>query len=339
MLLLNSDDAENRSKVEVEPVMSTLQFSRRVYDVNAEDCDRNDFRPLKRQRLEDSARHLDEVKVHVGQADQNNGESDSGEPQDYTGVWGRPDSAGNEEEVLLVERGVKVFNRALTIFLRMEAGAHWLLTVRMGDVKQLIVLENEYHKLECHPVWKVGLARMDEVLCIVNSTGEAMDMGVDLVLLDGSVADVSLWIESLPPEVPVIFFWNYHLNRSTAGKHEGPQIRSADFHWVYVDHNQIGGVTNAKWTFGYRGLAEFSFAPCVLRSLRHIVKYSERPKPCLAEGPPRGAKAYDLNDRLDVRALDRPIFYQSRFSWTGYGIRQLIDSELADCFDLPLWMV
>ncbi len=289
----------------------------------------NDLRPAKRARLEDSCVSLDEFQVHVGQADSVAGATDVSKPQDYVGVWSHPEFDDAHHAPVLVERGIKIFHRALSIFVRIHDTAHWLLTIREGDVKSIVLLEEDWSRLRDHPFWGLGFERLSSVTVTVSTTGEAFDHGIDLILLEGPPSSLDRWFSTIPPEVPLLT-----LGHGVKKRHFGDACM-----WTRLRHSQFGGVTNATHMFGARGLNKMQFGPCVIRCIRHIIKYSERPKICPATGAPVGQRVYSPDDRLSVDALDIPIVYQTAFACTGLGIRSFTCSELGDCFDLPLWVI
>jgi hypothetical protein len=103
--------------------------------------------------------------------------------------------------------------------------------------------------------------------------------------------------------------------------------------WTKVTHKAVGGVTNARGTFGIDSRSEsISVERDLVRTLGHIIKFSIRPDVC---DPDVETPHYVLSDTLSVSFPRRPVVYPTYMSRTGWGIRQLTDNELRVSFDLP----
>jgi hypothetical protein len=109
--------------------------------------------------------------------------------------------------------------------------------------------------------------------------------------------------------------------------------------WTRIAHSQVGGTTTMSGVFGFQQMRiPFTLeSDPILRTIDHILKYSERPIPC---SPDWSQPHYRPLDRISVHRLDQPVVYPSYFSRTGWGYRQLLPMELGHAFDLPpfvLW--
>jgi hypothetical protein len=103
--------------------------------------------------------------------------------------------------------------------------------------------------------------------------------------------------------------------------------------WTRLTHRHVGGVTNARGSFG----VDTRSNPLVVerdlsRSLGHIMKYSIRPRVC---NPIPDEPHYVTTDSLSLSFPRRPVLYPTFMSRTGWGIRPLSDLELSACFELP----
>ena len=106
----------------------------------------------------------------------------------------------------------------------------------------------------------------------------------------------------------------------------------ARWRWYRISHQNVGGVTNARGSFGVVGLDPITIARHLPRTSVHVLKHWLRAFPCnpdLTEGH------YTIQDRLQLSRLDLPILYETHISRTGWGKRLLNERELEMAFVLP----
>ena len=104
--------------------------------------------------------------------------------------------------------------------------------------------------------------------------------------------------------------------------------------WTRVLHRNVGGVTEARGTFGiHLRSPKLELEKDLTRSLGHVIKYSIRPRVCDPNG---GVETcYTRDDLLSLSFPRRPVLFPTHMSRTGWGMRPLDNSELLACFELP----
>ncbi|KAI2498994.1 hypothetical protein MHU86_15498 [Fragilaria crotonensis] len=162
-------------------------------------------------------------------------------------------------------------------------------------------------------------------------------IGEDKVLANGSREDV--WLVS--GSLAFIQGWENRVDVPTVGwisdgGRRKPNSVGSRWTWSLVSHAMVGGVTKATGIFGTIGVKSVAIAnDPIRRSIGHVIKYSERPKPCT---PPVITQHYTVDDLLSLHQLDRPVVFKSGFSRSGWGLRKLVNTELAHAFDLPAFV-
>ena len=134
------------------------------------------------------------------------------------------------------------------------------------------------------------------------------------------IANVSL------PDTGTHVFWLSHASRRIPTS--CPNIL-----WTRICHRKVGGVTEARGTFGIcsDGPA-ITLPPDLVRTLGHVLKHSIRPRACDAD---TSLEHYVASDLLSLSYPRRPILYSTHMSRSGWGMRELTDLELSSCFELP----
>ena len=103
--------------------------------------------------------------------------------------------------------------------------------------------------------------------------------------------------------------------------------------WTKLIHRNVGGVTNARGSFGIDSRSKpIRLSRDLCRTLGHVIKYSIRPRVC---DPDPGFVHYTVSDVLSLSLPRRPILYPTYMSRTGWGIRESSNKELALRFELP----
>jgi hypothetical protein len=105
---------------------------------------------------------------------------------------------------------------------------------------------------------------------------------------------------------------------------------------INISHQSVGGVSTHQLVCGAVNFGQdLRMPPTVLRCLRHVIKYSERPQPAQAH-PNEDMLTED--SRVSLNKLDNIIHYRTHMSPTGWGSRPLIAAERRGIFDIPSWV-
>ena len=170
---------------------------------------------------------------------------------------------------------------------------------------------------------------MSTKLVIIASNFEAVYPSVcpDVMWVSGQRGYLDM--VSLGKGAPVVY-WLSHCSRRCP-------INTKFINWTKILHRNVGGVTEARGTFGIDSRSTtLQLEKDLPRSISHVVKYSIRPTPC---DPGTTLAHYDLSDRLSLSFPRRPVLYPTFMSRTGWGLRSLSDMELSSCFELPGYVV
>ncbi len=200
----------------------------------------------------------------------------------------------------------------------------WLWTLRLAEWSSILIRDiDEVHLRQYHvATWEAVKSKL-----VIRRSYE--NSGVDVWLISGSLQFVRAQEKLL--RVPRMVGW-----LSDGGRRK-PKIKGSQWSWFPVSHSKIGGVTKSTRMFGTIGfdpVLDVADDP-IRRSIGHVIKYSERPKPCSL---PFLESHYTVTDLLSVHKLDLPVVFPSGFSRTGWGQRQLLGAELEHAFDLPAFV-
>ena len=151
--------------------------------------------------------------------------------------------------------------------------------------------------------------------------------GVDVWLVSGSRAFIQTVLR--PLGTPTVGWM------SDGGRRK-PSDDGSGWSWTQVSHCMVGGVTKAVGMFGFVGMEAVNIPDDpIRRTIGSVIKYGERPTPCLL---PFGQRHYTVDDHLSLHQMQLPVLFATGFSRTGWGHRPLIIAELAQAFDLPTFV-
>jgi hypothetical protein len=250
----------------------------------------------------------------------------SGSGQSESSDGGAP--AGLEagyQKLKLVKRGHMALSEPLVCGLSFDSLPAWLWSFRFSDWAAILLTDTDERRLRQYHVstwsfWRVKL--------IVVEPGEVATGLHNAVVwfASGSRSFLEPFGEQ-GEGIPVVTW----LER-------GGRRRPADTlrkRWFSVAHALVGGSTTSRGVFGSCGVnLEIPVDP-LLRTLAHVVKFSERPFPCSV---PVSQAHYTLDQRLCLGLVTQPVLFESGFSRSGWGIRKLIPYELSQAFDLPPYL-
>ncbi|KAI2494742.1 hypothetical protein MHU86_19779 [Fragilaria crotonensis] len=200
----------------------------------------------------------------------------------------------------------------------------WLWTLRLAEWSSIHIVDtDEVHLRQYHgATWEAIKSKL-----VIRKS--YVGLGVDVWLVSGSLQFLCAQERLLVGEPMVGWL--------SDGGRRRPKVEGSQWSWFPVSHSRIGGVTKSTGMFGTIG-----FEPGIVvaddpirRSIGHVIKHSERPKPCSL---PFTKPHYITTDLLSVHQLHVPVVFPSGFSRTGWGQRPLIGSELAHAFDLPAFV-
>lgn len=201
----------------------------------------------------------------------------------------------------------------------------WLWSFRLSDWSAILITDADEHRLRQFHVstWSFWKDKFE----IVKAEGVAAGKHNAVVWFASGSRSFLEEFESQTTALPVICWLERSGRRRPADSKGG--------RWFSVSHELVGGSTTARGVFGAFGLTFDIDKDPLKRTLAHVLKYSERPSPCSI---PVCQPHYTLDDRLSLNRIAQPVLFQSGFSRTGWGIRQLIPSELSQAFDLPAYL-
>ena len=203
----------------------------------------------------------------------------------------------------------------------------WLWAIRLGEWSEIFISDTD----------EVNLRQYHA------STWEQVNSKLIIVSEGALIPTIEVWMVSGPLDF-VLSFMKGRLGSSMVGwisdgaRRRPTTITNPQWTWTNVSHIRIGGVTKATGLFCSIGFDKIVVPDDpIRRTIGHILKYSERPRPCSL---PVSEPHYVLSDRLSLHRLDLPVVFPSGFSRTGWGLRKLTHAELEHAFDLPnhvLW--
>lgn len=211
----------------------------------------------------------------------------------------------------------------LTCGVLFESDPVWLWSIRPNSWASIFITGPDESRLrQAHPVL---YQRLKNKVVTITSTfgGDYPSVCPDYMWVSGSKCFLDMVI--LPPRGVHVYLL---LKFSRRCPNDLDHIQ-----WTRLTHRNVGGVTNARGTFGIDNRSQaIQIERDVSRSIGHILKYSLRPRVCDADP---NVDHYDLNDLLSLSFPRRPVLYPTYMSRTGWGIRELGDLELSSCFELP----
>lgn len=202
----------------------------------------------------------------------------------------------------------------------------WLWAIRLSDWRDIYILDTD--ELRLRQYYTSTWSHTKERFRIVTSLSDAKHSDdIKVWFLSGSRKFLEM--VSLPEGVPRVVW------AERCGRRRPPD--TIKHRWFSVSHETVGGSTTARGVFGQGHLDSLEIETDPLqRVISHIVKFSIRPTPCSV---PHLEPHYRLGHRLSVHHMKQPVLYESCFSRSGWGIRQLSDEEFAQAFDLPSFVL
>ena len=226
------------------------------------------------------------------------------------------------QRLKMVKRGHREAFIERVCGVKFEGIPFWLWTLRLAEWSKVYIVDTDEARLRQYHLstWEFVKSK----LVIVEESKVSGLSPVDLWMISGSLS----FIQDIrgPTDTPMIAWMANGGRRKPTDKGDG-------WSWTHVTHSKVGGVTTATGIFGVCGMEPIVIADDpIRRTISHIIKYSEQPKPCSMpfEGP-----HYTGDDYLAVHRLTLPVVFPSGFSRTGWGQRSFVTSELEHAFDLP----
>ena len=225
-----------------------------------------------------------------------------------------------------IKRGYRDMSSTLSCGVMFESDPVWLWSLRPNSWSTIYMTRSDESILRLkHPaLFNLIIDKVESIPS--NFYGDRQMISPDIMFVSGTATFLSCL--SLPSD-GVSLLWMSHASRRC------PQnFLSAS--WTRLSHCKVGGVTEARGTFGIRSPEpNIVMEPDLRRSLGHILKHSIRPRPF---DPDSSVEHYQPTDLLSLSFPRRPIAYPTYMSRSGWGIRQLTDEELALCFELPMFV-
>ena len=221
------------------------------------------------------------------------------------------------------KRGYRELTSTLTCGVLFESDPVWLWAIRPNSWSAIYITGPDEARLrQDHPVLS---ERLDAKLVVIPTTfrGDFPSISPEFMWVSGRKNFIDM-VELGGSGQHV--YWLAHSTRRCPN--------DGMISWTKVLHRNVGGVTEARGTFGIdRRSSPIMLERDLNRFLSHVIKYAIRPEVCDPSGPDK--PHYKLEDRLSLSFPRRPVLYPTYMSRTGWGIRSLQDTELAACFELP----
>lgn len=239
----------------------------------------------------------------------------------------RANLAAEYRPLKLVKRGfVDNTEPVLSCGIRFEASPTWIWALRLSDWEAIYITDTDELRLRQYhqSTW---LHSKDKLRIVRENRNEIQADTAGVWFLSGSRGYLDQI--QIPDGVPRVLW------AEGCGRRRPPDTDG--LRWFSVSHEMVGGSTTLRGAFGQANLDNLEIKVDPLqRSIAHILKFSIRPIPCSLPYP----KAhYSLGQRLSACLLDQPVVYETCFSRSGWGVRRLTDSELAQAFDLPPYIL
>ena len=226
----------------------------------------------------------------------------------------------------LIKRGYREMTSHLTCGVIFDGDPVWLWSIRPNSWSKIYVSGPDFVRIRQDH--NSLFLKLESKLVTIASTFESdyPSISPDFMWISGSGWFIDLL--SLPP-VGCHVYWLCKSGRRLPSDQRSIQ-------WSRINHFSVGGVTNARATFGVDKRSDpIRIRQDLKRSIGHVIKYSERPQVC---NPDTSVTHYVLSDVLSISFPRRPVLYPTHMSRTGWGIRPLTNEELATCFELPGWV-
>lgn len=228
----------------------------------------------------------------------------------------------------MVKRGFRSAPEPRICGISFESLPAWLWAFRLSDWSSILITDSDEAKLRQYheSTW----THVQSKLIIVQvSRLTSASVTAAIWFGCGHPSHANELAAVIDVTVPICF-WVMKASRGL------PKNTPSCWEWVGIDHSRMGGSTTIRGVFGFSKMkAPKLRCDPIRRSIAHILKYSERPNPC---SPTWTIPHYTIHDQLSVHCLTRPVLFATAFSFTGWGQRQLIGSELSQAFDLPLFV-
>ena len=222
----------------------------------------------------------------------------------------------------LVKRGFRDQSEPLSCGIVFESMPAWLWALRLSDWAKIYITDTDELRLRQYHLstWTQVSNRL-KIVASVMDTGVSRSVNVWFLSGSRSFLDTVVTPDGFPR-----LMW---IER--CGRRRPPDTPRDK--WFSVSHETVGGSTTARGVFGRSFLDNLEIEVDPLqRVISHILKFSIRPTPCSIPCP---TAHYSLGQRLSVHHLTQPVVYETGFSRSGWGIRQLTSEEFAQAFDLP----
>ena len=223
----------------------------------------------------------------------------------------------------LIKRGYRDMTSTLTCGALFQSDPVWLWCLRPNSWSSIFLTGPDESRLRHdHPAL---FEKLEPKIVVIPSTfaGDYPSICPDVMLISGSRS----FIEVI--HLPLFGRHLYWLEKS--GRRPPPD--SVNIIWTRILHRNVGGVTNARGTFGSDARSgKISMKKDPVRSIGHVLKYSVRPMVC---NPDPKCEHYTRSDSLSLSFPWRPVLYPTYMSRTGWGLRKLTEEELSACFELP----
>ena len=238
----------------------------------------------------------------------------------------KPDDIPQYKHLKLIKRGHYGHAESSKICgASFESVPAWIWSLRLSDWEAIVIPAADEVRLRqfYHPTW---LLLRDKLKIVASVRDPGLDDSVNVWFVSGSKG----FLEAFDgfPETPTILW------AERCGRRRPADIN--DWTWFTVSHESVGGSTTARGVFGKRHVDNLNVEVDPLkRTINHIMKFSIRPTPCVFPCP---NPHYLLIHRLSLTKLKQPVVYESCFSRTGWGKRELTEAELSQAFDLPPYL-
>ena len=177
----------------------------------------------------------------------------------------------NSAPPVRIKRGFREMTSNLTCGIIFEADPVWLWALRPNSWRSIYISVSDRSVIMTRhlDLWTT----LTPKLVTIPSTfyGDYPSVAPDIMFISGRLSFIS---NVTLPSTGIHLFWLSHAPRRF------PTLIS-HISWTRIGHNKVGGVTDARATFGINvGNPVITLAPDLSRSLGHILKHSIRPRPC-----------------------------------------------------------
>ena len=223
---------------------------------------------------------------------------------------GLDDEAAGDDDVsspplVRVKRGYRDMSSSLTCGVVSESYPVWSWALRPNSWKKIFIMATEVSRIRSEYPALIDVLGTALVPISSSFASHYPSISPNVMFVSGSRRFIMSLV--LPP-VGTHVFWLSDSSRRPPS--DIPTVK-----WSRVSHCKVGGVTEARGTFGVsESSPTISLDPDVKRSLGHILKFSIRPKAC---DPVTDLVHYSTADLLSLSFPRRPILYPTYMSRTA----------------------